>query len=135
MPIDRVLHHVVDTNVCIHYMRGHETAVKWLVENRRHSAITDVVRLELFRRANKPSSRRTIENFVASMHVLLTERAHIARAKTCYRDWERSRGPNPDLPDMMIAQVALSHGLSIVTENLKDFEHIPGIDLVAMDFS
>lgn len=32
-------------------------------------------------------------------------------------------------PDVMIAAVALVHGLTLVTHNTVDFQHIPGLRL------
>jgi tRNA(fMet)-specific endonuclease VapC len=39
-------------------------------------------------------------------------------------------GQRVDTHDLLIAATALAHGLPVCTENLRDFERIPGLDVI-----
>lgn len=119
---------VVDSNIIFHAFTGWKPAIDWFQQNQEGNAITDVIALELLRGTNNLQKRRRTEAFINSVTVLRTHGAHVAAARNCYRNWDRKKAKNtPAIPDMMIAQVAISASLPVFTLNIKDFESVPGL--------
>ena len=53
----------------------------------------------------------------------------VARTFGEIRAWQLDRGlATPDL-DLLNAAVALTHGLTLVTHNTRDYAHVPGLQL------
>ena len=124
----------LDTNVCIHHLRGRLPLVssRW----RRHRAEELVLPLpvyaELLVGAEKSSQpervRREVESLLEAHAIIeITEEVagHYARVRA---DLER-RGLIIGGNDLWIAAMALAHGATLVTNNTDEFSRVPGLVL------
>lgn len=125
------IEHIADSNICIHLLSGWKPAKQWWEQHAARTALTDVVAMELIRGTASPKKLHTVEAFLSTLPILKTRRQHFQAAELCYRTWDRRKSQRtPALPDMMIAQVAIAHALPLVSFNKKDFEHVPGLQLL-----
>lgn len=70
----------------------------------------------------------TFQSFVSHNQVLPLTETCADRAAKLYADL-RSKGITIGHNDVMIASTALDYDLRLVTNNLKHFQHIPGLDM------
>lgn len=130
--------YLLDTNVCIRYLNGRSPQVRDQVE-RSHPddlALCSIVKAELIYGALKSArpeknlerARRFTDRFVSlpfddAAALLYGEiRSTLEKAGTPI-------GPN----DLMIASIARTHGVILVTHNLKEFSRVPGLELEDWD--
>ncbi|WP_195406385.1 type II toxin-antitoxin system VapC family toxin [Bacteroides congonensis] len=127
--------YLLDTNICIFLLRGKYDVDKKIdsvgLENCYISEIT-VAELkygaELGRRSGLKNRQRSLDKFLASIHVLpitgtldlfASEKARLRLAGT----------PADDNFDLLIGCSAIFHNMIMVTENLKDFKNFLKIRL------
>jgi predicted nucleic acid-binding protein len=110
--VTRVL---VDTDVLVDHLRGHRRfqAGKDVVH------VSSVTRAELFagRATDEPNVRRLLRPFTElPVDAAVAERAGRLRRTT-----------GIGLGDALIAATAITHRLTLVMRNLKDFDAVPGV--------
>ncbi|WP_097304953.1 type II toxin-antitoxin system tRNA(fMet)-specific endonuclease VapC [Pseudomonas chlororaphis] len=126
-----MLKYMLDTNICIFTIKNKPERVREAF-NRQHGrlCISSVTLMELIYGAEKSATPErnlsVIEGFVARLEVLAYDyeaaihsgqlRAELARAGTPI-------GPY----DQLIAGHARSQGLVLVTNNVREFERVPGL--------
>ncbi|MGY4659965.1 tRNA(fMet)-specific endonuclease VapC [Pseudomonas sp. NFPP07] len=126
-----MLKYMLDTNICIFTIKNKPEKVREAF-NRQHGrlCISSVTLMELIYGAEKSAAPErnlsVIEGFVARLEVLAYDyeaaihsgqlRAELARAGTPI-------GPY----DQLIAGHARSQGLVLVTNNVREFERVPGL--------
>lgn len=127
--------YLLDTNICIFLLRGKYDVDKKIdsvgLENCYISEIT-VAELkygaEVGRRSGLKNRQRSLDKFLASIHVLpitgtldlfASEKARLRLAGT----------PADDNFDLLIGCSAIFHNMIMVTENLKDFKNFLKIRL------
>ena len=125
--------YLLDTNICIFLLRGKYDIDKKIdrvgLENCYISEIT-VAELkygaELGRRQGLRRRQQDLDKFISSIHVLpitgaldlfASEKARLRSAGT----------PAEDNFDLLIGCSAIAHGMTMITENLKDFKNFSGI--------
>ena len=126
-----MLTYMLDTNICIYVMKTHPPELREIFNrNAERLCISSITLGELHYGAEK-SMRRTdnlakIERFVAHLEVLpFGEKAaaHYGQVRA-----ELARAGTPCGPhDMQIGGHARSEGLIVVTNNLREFERMPGV--------
>lgn len=127
--------HTLDANACIVYLRkklGAGVKRRMMAMSPGQIGITSIVRAELLygaRRSNDVSRNlREVRQFLQSFDTLPFDdaaaenyaviRAHLATSGTPI-------GPN----DMLIAAIALTQGVVLVTHNTREFSRVPGLTL------
>lgn len=124
---------LLDTNICIHIINARPAAVLQRFRNYRMGeiGICGVVAAELAYGVAKSGSarnRQALDLFLAPLAILPFDEA----AFWCYgdlrADLERQGTPIGAL-DTLIAAHALSLKAPLVTNNLKEFERVPGLQL------
>jgi tRNA(fMet)-specific endonuclease VapC len=127
--------HLLDTNSCIHRLRygqASNVTAKLATAAPGSFVLCSVVVAELLygaHRSNKPAQNLVQVRAFCGRFASLTFddraaeeygriRAHLAALGT-------SIGPN----DLMIAAIALAHGLTLVTHNTSEFSRVPGLKL------
>lgn len=126
--------YLLDTNTCIRYLNERSPALSNRLRQTPESEIVvcSVVKAELFTGAMKsrqPDSTLRkqlafIERFVSFPFddvATLT----FARIRAALELAGQPIGPN----DTMIAAIALTHGLTLVTANLREFARVPGLEM------
>jgi predicted nucleic acid-binding protein len=128
---------LVDTNVLSELPRPRPDAkvVRWFAT--QESIHVSVVTLEelAFGVARAPSARRSrlsrwLDALLDARPVILEVTTAVARASGELRAAREARGRRVAQADMLIAATALTHGLTLVTRNRRDFE---GCGLTVLD--
>jgi len=122
---------VLDTNTCIYALKLQGRVVERLREHAPDDlGVTIITVAELWFGAHKsgrPSVvRREMDGFLEPFEVLPFDR-EAAHAYARVR-FELERGGRPiGERDLLIASIALSRGLTVVTHNLSEFARVPGL--------
>jgi tRNA(fMet)-specific endonuclease VapC len=124
--------YLLDTNICSAHMRRPGGLAHRFLQHMGRLAIPTIVLAKLYAGAYKSAGSRRL---LALIGDLLSEVNVIAFDADCAEQYGILRGgldrQGRQIPiaDLMIASVALVHGLTIVTNNTADFQHIPGLNL------
>ncbi|MBO6772239.1 MULTISPECIES: tRNA(fMet)-specific endonuclease VapC [unclassified Thalassospira] len=128
-----MLRFMLDTNICIYVIKNRPASCR--EKFRTHSgamAISSVTLAELIygamKSAKPESNLRTIEEFAARLNVLdfdTDAAGHYGDIRSTLEREGNVIGPY----DMMIAGHARSHGLILVTNNIREFERVDGLRL------
>lgn len=126
-----MLKYMLDTNICIFTIKDKPEAVRVLF-NQHHGqlCISSVTLMELFYGAEKSAvperNLAVVEGFAARATVLDYDTA--AAQHTGQLRAEQAKAGRPIGPyDQMIAGHARSQGLILVTNNVREFERVPGL--------
>jgi tRNA(fMet)-specific endonuclease VapC len=125
--------YLLDTDTCIHLLRGTKSAVTRAEQHGPSDlAVSAITRYELLYGVEKcpPNWRKKeagkVELLLEHIHILPFTAETATRAATIRAVLEtagRSIGPM----DVLIAATALDHDLPIVTSNLAEFLPVPGL--------
>ena len=126
-----MLRYLLDTNICIYVIkRRPELVLDRFNENAAHLAISSITLAELLYGAEKSSQpQRTlavVEDFCSRLDVL----DYGAKAAQHYGQIRASleqRGTPIGVNDLHIAAHARSEGLTLVSNNLREFERVDGL--------
>jgi tRNA(fMet)-specific endonuclease VapC len=129
------MRYLLDTNICVHLLRGHYNVDKaidrvgW--ENCCISEITELelkIGVELSRSRDGRDRSDGLKRFLDTIAIIPISTAIDLAAKEKVR--LRTQGtPIDDDFDLLIGCTALSNGMVMVTENVKDFKNLKGIQL------
>ena len=126
-----MLRYLLDTNICIYVIkRRPESLLVRFNENASHLAISAVTLAELLHGAEKSSQQQrtlsVVEDFCSRLDVL----DYGAKAAQHYgqiRSALERRGTPIGVNDLHIAAHARSEGLTLVSNNLREFERVEGL--------
>ncbi|HWB71918.1 MAG TPA: PIN domain-containing protein [Egibacteraceae bacterium] len=109
--------YLVDTDIFVDHLRG----AARLPAEAREASYSVVTRCELF--AGKHTAEEVVTRLLAPLRELLVDRAVAEQAG-------RLRRARPlRTPDALIAGTALVNRLTLLTRNLRDFHHVPELDV------
>lgn len=124
--------YLLDTNVCIHYLRGDESELKtrFLEHGPERVSLCSVVKAELLFGARKSQRAHAnllvLERFFQSLQsVPFCDQA--AEHYSLIRAFLERQGTPVGGNDMMIAATALAANLILATRNVLEFARIPGL--------
>lgn len=120
---------LLDTTVLIDTLRSRNNRRALLTElvMQGHKLSTSAVNIAEVYAGMRPGEEKGTEAFLNSLHcVPLT--GGVARLAGSLKSRYARQGKTLDLPDMMIAATALEHGLTLMTDNRKDFP-VPDLQL------
>lgn len=128
------MNYLLDTNACIGYLNGRALGVMRKLRSIPPSAVAlcSVVKAELlygaWKSADPARARSKLDSFFSAFVSLPFDdaaagvygqvRAQLARTGSPI-------GPN----DLMIASIARTHGLVLVTHNVREFQRVPGLSI------
>ena len=126
-----MLRYLLDTNICIYVIkRRPESLLERFNRNASHLAMSSITLAELMHGAEKssdpPRSLAVVENFCSRLEVL----AYGPKAAQHYgqiRAALERRGTPIGVNDLHIAAHARSEGLTLVSNNLREFERVDGL--------
>lgn len=126
-----MLRYLLDTNICIYVIkRRPELVLDRFNENAAHLAISSITLAELLHGAEKSSQpQRTlavVEDFCSRLDVLdygAKAAQHYGQIRTSLEQ----RGTPIGVNDLHIAAHARSEGLTLVSNNLREFERVDGL--------
>ena len=123
---------MLDTNACIRYLNGRAPNLKQRIDaaNPLDLLVCSVVKAELFFGASQSSApMRTLERqkfFLAQFPSLAFDDAAAevyGRIRADLRSAGTPIGPN----DLLIASIAVTHGVALVTHNVNEFSRVKGL--------
>ncbi len=126
-----MLQYMLDTNICIYVVKNYPLEL-WERFNQLADqlCISSITLGELYYGAEKSARRienlRAIEQFSARLEVLSFSpkaAAHYGQMRAEIERQGRPIGPH----DMLIGAHARSEGLTVVTNNLREFRRLPGL--------
>ena len=114
---------MIDTNICIYLLDGRGERVRQQVESRRRGEVVTsaIVRAEVMLGAKAMGQINRAEALFAQVEALPFD----TRAADCYARIPFFRGNL----DRFIGAHALSLGLTLITNNARDFEDIPSLKI------
>ena len=125
-----MLKYLLDTNICIFTIKNKPQSVRDMFN--RHAdqlAISTITLMELFygaeRSEHQEKNLRVVEGFAARLRVLAYDAAaaHTAQTRTELAHVGTPIGPY----DAMIAGHARALGLTLVTDNVREFARVAGL--------
>ena len=125
---------LLDTNICSAHLGRPSGLIHRFVQHSGRLAIPTIVLGELYawayRRGNPAPLLRAIrQDLLCDVNVLPFD-ADCAEEFGRVRGTLLQQGITVNRTDLMIASVALVHELTMVTHNIADFRHIPGLQVV-----
>ena len=126
-----MLRYLLDTNICIYVIkRRPESLLERFNRNAAHLGMSAITLAELMHGAEKssdpPRSLAVVEDFCSRLEV----QAYGAKAAQHYgqiRSALERRGTPIGVNDLHIAAHARSEGLTLVSNNLREFERVDGL--------
>ncbi len=124
---------LLDTNICSAHMKRPAGLMHRFIQHSGRLFIPTIVLAELYAGAYMLPNPARILTLIAD---LLADVSVLPFNEACAEEFGKLRGmmqqqgfaANPI--DLQIAAVALVHNLTLVTNNTKDFQNIPGVTLV-----
>ena len=126
-----MLRYMLDTNICIYVIKNYPATVRGRFnENADAICISAITLGELTYGAEKSARRHenleAVNHFQARIEVLPFSRRAAAHFGQIRAGLERIGRPSGSY-DMLIAAHARSESLAIVTNNVREFERVPGV--------
>ena len=126
-----MLAYLLDTDICIHALKKRNAAlIEAFTAHNGRMAVSDVTLYELYygaERYDDPATRiAVIENFAARLEILPFDSRAALHAGNIRARLER-QGQIIGAYDLMIAAIARSQGLVLVTGNIREFERVEGL--------
>jgi len=123
---------VVDTSVWVEFLRGGKSRNPGIVEDlvRSSQAVTcGIVLAELLAGVRNVDERNQLREALAGLDYVETREQTWRRAGELAAEL-RSKGRTLPMSDLIVAALAIEHGLSVFTVD-SHFRHIPGVRLYA----
>jgi tRNA(fMet)-specific endonuclease VapC len=123
---------LLDTNTCVEYLNGRSRRVMEAFERRMPAdiAVCSIVKAELYYGALRSANPQAA---LAKLEAFLEPYSSLPCDDGCAEEYGRIRarlaqlgsliGPN----DLLIAAIALVHGATLVTHNVREFRRVEGL--------
>lgn len=126
--------YLLDTNICLYALNGSNPGVVDRLRRTRRSElhISSVTIAELYFGAARSRRARNNAERVRTFIAPLTEMSFDRKAAEVYgpaRARLAARGCQIGPMDMLIAATGLGHGLVVVTNNQRELERVPGLQV------
>jgi tRNA(fMet)-specific endonuclease VapC len=119
---------LLDTDICSAYLKGDRRVFSRFIQYGGGLFLSNVSLSELYSwalRSNAPPQRRvSLESFLQDVSLLAVDRL-VARRCGEIRAALFDQGRSVGTADLLIAATALVHDLTVVTHNLRHFQHVP----------
>lgn len=124
--------YLLDTNACIHLLNNSSPPL--IARMRTHSPdaifLSAIVKIELvygaYRSARVAQNLRTLERFFDPFVSLPIDESCVDQAGRIRADLEQAGTPIGPF-DLLIAATAVTHHLTLVTHNIREFERVNGL--------
>ena len=129
-----MIRYLLDTNICIYLIKKHppEVLARFQQIQLKQLHIPSITLFELYYGIEKNNSQQrnlaALENFIAPLTIVdFTHDAAKKAAKIC-NDLQK-QGTPIGAYDIQIAAMALSHNMTLLTNNVREFERVKGLTL------
>ncbi|MEQ9238532.1 type II toxin-antitoxin system tRNA(fMet)-specific endonuclease VapC [Coleofasciculus sp. E2-BRE-01] len=132
--MSRDLVYLLDTNVCIVYLKGKSLQVNSRFDkvSPNKIAVCSVVKAELFygsMKSNNPQKSLNLQRSFLNQFSSLPFDDNCAEVYGRIRSELAKAGTPIGFNDLQIASIALANGLILVTHNVREFERIKGLKI------
>ena len=126
--------YLLDTNVCIMYLKGKSLSINRYIDNLEVDkiAVCSVVKAELFygsMRSNNPQKSLKIQKSFLQQFVSLPFDDSCAEVYGKIRADLANTGTPIGSNDIQIAAIALANNLILVTHNVREFSRVEGLKI------
>lgn len=125
--------YLLDTSTCVFFLRGKLNLAEIIKsKGRENFYISEITVLELYYGAensdNPTKSAKSVDNFINGLTVIpiFSSIKRYAKEKVRLRKIGK---PMHDEFDLLIGVTALENQLILVTDNVKDFKHLHGLEI------
>jgi len=127
------MRYLLDTNTCVFFLRGKLNLDEIIKEKGRENCfISEITVVELRYGAensnNSLKSHKSVDAFISGLAIIPIFGSIKRYAKEKVR-LRRIGKPIHDEFDLLIGVTAIENGLTLVTDNIKDFERLDGIKI------
>ena len=131
--------YLLDTNVCIIYLKGKSPSINHHLDNLEPEkiAVCSVVKAELFygsKRSNNPQKAMTIQKMFIEQFISLPFDDECAEIYGNIRADLANSGTLISSNDIQIAAIALVNNLILVTHNVREFKRVQGLKIEDWEF-
>ncbi len=116
---------LLDTDVLIDFLRGYDTAVKYVKQHSKKIVISAISVSELYAGVKDNEERKELDDFVELFQILPVTLEIAQKGGLYKRDFFKSH--RVGLADGIIAATARTHQLDLKTLNIKHFPMLQGI--------
>ena len=116
--------YLVDSNIIIYHLNGDNIATNFLLDNSQDIIISFISTIEILSFAYSDEAKIQVEKLLYTFRRIDIDDS-IIRTTIKLRVEKKIK-----LPDCIIAATAIEHNLSLVTRNIKDFEHIETLPII-----
>lgn len=124
--------YLLDTNICIAILKNNSNAVRAFSPHSQHSFLSTIVTAELYKGVywsqRTDENRQAIDRFINLLPLLEYDRAAALEFGKIQGELKRIGRPTGEF-DALVASVARSRQLTLVTDNIKHFQNISGLTL------
>lgn len=110
---------LVDTNILIYYLAGEPKCVQFIHDNQNNIAISAISVIEVLSYNFADDGLATAESFLGLFKWLYID------SYLVFETAKQRRFKKMKTPDAIIGTTALLYDLVLVTNNTKDFKHLP----------
>ena len=126
--------YLLDTNVCIMYLKGRSLGINNHIDNLDAGkiAVCSVVKAELFygsMRSNNPQKAVSVQKMFVEQFISLLFDDYCAEIYGRIRADLATAGTPISSNDIQIASIALANDLILVTHNVREFSRIKGLKI------
>lgn len=111
---------IIDTNIIIYYLNGEPKILNFFKSFQGQMAISMITVAEVLSYPYDEIERVKVERFLKNRFIWLEVTETIVFKTGRIRSQKKIK-----TPDAIIASTAFCHNLTLVTRNVKDFEHLP----------
>lgn len=123
---------LVDTDVLIWYLRGHEGAARFL-DGLPELSLSAVTYMELVQGCRNRQELARLKKDLSRRQAAILPVSEAISNRAAELVETHFLGDGLMLADALIAATAIEHGLSLVSANVKHFRPIQGLELVAFE--
>ena len=116
---------LVDTDVMIDYLRGHEKAIAFFTARDEQVVLSSIVVAELYADVKGEAEQKSLDELISFLRVVPVTGDIAKAAGLLKRNFEKSHGVN--LADAILAATAESEKAELKTLNVKHYPMIPGL--------
>ena len=116
--------YLIDSNIIIYHLNGDKSATEFLSKNYQYLAISFISIIEVLSFDYSSTERKVVNEFMSNFTRIDINDKIISTAINL-RLTKKIK-----LPDCIIASTALVNNATLVTQNLKDFQHIPELNII-----
>lgn len=111
---------LIDTNIIIYYLNGNPKISDFFKNQQGQIAISMITVAEILSYPYDEMERAKIERFLKNRFIWFDVTEMVVFKTGRLRGQKKIK-----TPDAIIASTALCHNLTLVTRNIKDFDHLP----------